>query len=204
MGRYGGSIGFIVYIYNLKKTDMIGELPLGLRNNNPGNLKNFGGTPYKGEILPNSGTFRKFQSMAYGYRAMFHLLLIRYMLDYKLTTIRKIITRWAPSTENDTDNYIQFVSGYVGILENQEISSQDSGTILQIGRAISKMENGLNANETDLQNGWNMLVSDYNSLPFEELLEEGKNPNDFRNSLLIGAGMLAMGVAYIIGRKKGK
>ena len=52
--------------------------------------------------------------MAYGYRAMFTLL-HSYERRYGLNTIRSMLTRYAPPTENFTDGYIRFVSVRTGI-----------------------------------------------------------------------------------------
>ena len=48
--------------------------------------------------------------MAYGYRAIFKIL-FNYYRNYKLDTIRKMITRWAPPEDNNhTEAYIKTVS----------------------------------------------------------------------------------------------
>ena len=45
------------------------SLPRGLRNNNPGNIRN-SSTVWVGEITPSKDkSFKQFKSMAYGYRA---------------------------------------------------------------------------------------------------------------------------------------
>lgn len=45
--------------------------PRGLRNNNPGNIR-LSSTKYQGEVQPSQDTaFKQFESMAYGYRAIF-------------------------------------------------------------------------------------------------------------------------------------
>ena len=89
------------------------DLPRGLRMNNPGNIR-ISTTKWKGEVIPSADkSFKQFESMQYGYRAM--LKLIRnYKILYGLDTIRKIISRWAPTNENNTNAYINFVSKYTG------------------------------------------------------------------------------------------
>ena len=50
------------------------RLSRGYRNYNPGNIR-ISNTRYKGEVVPSQDTaFKQFQSMEYGYRAMFVLL----------------------------------------------------------------------------------------------------------------------------------
>lgn len=70
----------------------------GLRNNNPGNIRK-DGTHWKGEVEPSrDAAFKQFESMAWGYRAMFKCL-NTYSRKYGLDTIRKMISRWAPPSE---------------------------------------------------------------------------------------------------------
>ena len=60
----------------------------GLRNNNPGNIRK-DGTHWKGEVEPSrDAAFKQFESMAWGYRAMFKCL-NTYSRKYGLDTIRK-------------------------------------------------------------------------------------------------------------------
>lgn len=79
----------------------------GVRNNNPGNIRH--GEEWLG--LANEQTdssFCQFVSVEYGIRAIFKIL-YTYENKYNLTTIRDIISRWAPPNENDTANYIKSV-----------------------------------------------------------------------------------------------
>ena len=77
------------------------ELPRGLRNNNPGNIRR-NSDVFQGEVNPSRDKeFKQFKSVAHGYRAVFKIL-SNYYRVYKLTTIRKMIGRWAPENENNT------------------------------------------------------------------------------------------------------
>lgn len=54
----------------MKKT----ELPRGLRNNNPGNIRR-NSNVFQGEKIPSSDRqFKQFKTLAYGYRAVFKIL----------------------------------------------------------------------------------------------------------------------------------
>lgn len=89
----------------------------GLRNNNPGNIRR-SRVRYQGEVRPSrDADFKEFETMAYGYRAMF-VLLDTYSSRYGLHTIRSMLNRYAPPEENLTESYIRFVSDYSGILPN--------------------------------------------------------------------------------------
>ena len=82
--------------------------PLGLRNNNPLNIRHVPGQQWKGS-LPlregRGGSFVRFENIEYGLRAAF-CILRTYRNKYKAVCIEDIITRWAPPTENDTRKYI--------------------------------------------------------------------------------------------------
>ncbi len=53
--------------------------------------------------------------MAMGWRAAFVILTKTYYHKCRLFTIRKVIKRWAPSNENDTEAYIKKVSDLTGM-----------------------------------------------------------------------------------------
>lgn len=131
------------------------ELPRGLRNNNPGNIRR-NNDVFQGEVNPSRDReFKQFKSMAYGYRAVFKILM-NYQRIYKLTTIRKMIGRWAPENENNTVAYVSLVSSYSGIGPDDPISF-DREQMIRIVAGMSKVENGREAEMTDVIAGWNLL-----------------------------------------------
>jgi hypothetical protein len=89
----------------------------GIRNNNPGNIRYNKEKPVKWlglDTPPSDGTFCRFAYAKYGIRALAKILL-NYQDKYGLDTIRKIINRYAPESENDTDAYVKSVSNSMGI-----------------------------------------------------------------------------------------
>ena len=89
------------------------KLPRGIKNNNPLNIRI--GNNWLGEKMPNTdGAFEQFESMPYGIRAALKII-FNYMNKYKKDTIRKIISRWAPRSENKTNEYIDYVSKRMNI-----------------------------------------------------------------------------------------
>jgi len=76
---------------------------LGMRNNNPLNIRYNSGNHWQGLTGENKG-FCTFKSRVYGYRAAF-VNLQTYNVAGK-DTIREIINKWAPATENNTAAYI--------------------------------------------------------------------------------------------------
>ncbi|WP_099465902.1 structural protein P5 [Parabacteroides provencensis] len=131
------------------------ELPRGLRNNNPGNIRR-NSDVFQGEVNPSRDQqFKQFKTMAYGYRAMFKIL-SNYYRVYKLDTIRKMITRWAPENENNTSAYVSLVSSYSGIGPDDLISF-DREQMIRIVAGMSKVENGRDAVMSDVIAGWGLL-----------------------------------------------
>lgn len=84
------------------------------RNNNPGNLKDFG-IKWQGAVVPGPDKpWAHFIRMKWGIRAMLKDLQNDYRVD-GMRTLRKLITVYAPSSENNTALYVSQVSGWTGI-----------------------------------------------------------------------------------------
>ena len=114
--------------------------PRGIRNNNPLNLRV--GNNWKGEVSqPTDHTFEQFTEMKWGVRAAF-IVLRNYIVRHKLNTIRKIITRWAPSNENNTQRYIDIVSQLSGINPTEAIRYEDKTTMVSLVDAMIRVECG--------------------------------------------------------------
>ncbi|MES2711175.1 MAG: structural protein [Pseudomonadota bacterium] len=87
----------------------------GYRNCNPGNIDHVPANKWQGLADPPSdGRFCRFTSHEFGIRALASLL-ITYQDRHKLNTVRGIISRWAPSNENNTSAYIAAVARRVGM-----------------------------------------------------------------------------------------
>lgn len=132
----------------------------GLRNNNPGNIR-LGRVRYKGERAKSSDrAFRQFESMEWGYRAMF-VLLHTYALKHGCNTLRKIINRYAPPSENHTENYIRRVAHATHLAPDEKISTIDKGVMTAIVAAMSEVENGVKADMDDIWRGWELFIADF-------------------------------------------
>ena len=129
----------------------------GLRNNNPGNIRR-SRVRYKGEVRPSRDPdFKEFSTMAYGYRAVF-VLLDTYRSRYGLNTIRQMLNRYAPPTENFTEGYVRFVADYSGVMPDEVIDTRSEKDMIPIVAAMSKIENGVAANIEDVERGWELFV----------------------------------------------
>lgn len=99
-------------------------LPRGIRNNDPGNIRD-SSTRWLGEDPANKDkVFEDFLKPVYGIRAIAKILL-NYERFYGLDTIRKLISRWAPANENNTEAYIRLVSSMSGIEADTKIRVAD-------------------------------------------------------------------------------
>ena len=131
----------------------------GLTNCNPGNIRQ-SKTHYKGERHPSRDSeFKEFESMAYGYRAMF-VLLDTYSRRYGLCTIRQMLNRYAPPSENFTEGYIRFVSEKTGIAPDEIVNSRAARDMVPIVAAMSQIENGIPAVMADVHRGWELFESE--------------------------------------------
>jgi hypothetical protein len=130
----------------------------GLRNNNPGNIR-ISATTYLGEALPSlDKAFKQFREMRFGYRAMF-VLLYTYQRKYGLKTIAQMITRYAPPADsNNTSAYVQRVSKDSGIDAATPITATHKDVMIPIVAAMSRVENGVEADITDVQAGWKLFL----------------------------------------------
>ena len=132
----------------------------GLRNNNPGNIR-LGSFRYKGEKeRSNDSEFRQFENIEWGYRAMF-VLLHTYAVKHGCCTLRKIINRYAPPTENFTEGYIRRVVHSTHIMPDEPISTTDGATMTAIVAAMSEVENGTKADMMAVWHGWKLFVMDF-------------------------------------------
>ncbi len=134
----------------------------GLRNNNPGNIRRTGGSVrYRGERREcHDPQFREFVAPEWGYRAMF-VLLYTYQRRYGLSTPRELIGRWAPPSENHTENYIRAVCDEVGIEADRAIDLLDGGVMQRFVGAMSRVENGQKADPVAVARGWELFWSDF-------------------------------------------
>lgn len=134
-------------------------IPRGLRNNNPGNIRNSDATDWKGEVSPaakNDKAFEEFEDVAHGYRALLKLLQ-NYRKIHNCRTISDFINRWAPRTENNTNAYIRSVCRDMKVPATHEPDINDRTTMCSFAAAISRVENGVPAVMVDVYAGWELL-----------------------------------------------
>ncbi|MFS1583644.1 MAG: lytic transglycosylase catalytic [Candidatus Arsenophonus phytopathogenicus] len=115
-----------------------GDMPRGIRNNNPGNL-NFVGQRGAVRESPN-GRFAKFNTAFEGLQALSSQL-NRYA-ERGLNTVEKIISTWAPASENNTQAYIEKISGKLGVSPDTVLNLSNPAVMTSLMSGIVEHENG--------------------------------------------------------------
>lgn len=112
----------------------------GIRNNNPLNIRV--GNNWQGEVEnPSDKEFEQFISLEMGLRAGF-IIIRRYIEKYSCKTIKRIIERWAPPSENDTKAYISIVARHAGVDPNRQLSFEEASILCSIVQAMAFVETG--------------------------------------------------------------
>ncbi|EAT13383.1 structural protein [Bermanella marisrubri] len=137
-----GVLGFMAYKFKPV------ALVRGVRNNNPGNIRSTVSDYWEGQI-GTDGSFAIFESPEFGIRAMGRTLM-NYDRLYGLNTVSEIISRWAPSNENNTEAYIDAVADELGVFTFWPLDLNDADRLTQLIKAIIKHENGIQPYSDDL------------------------------------------------------
>lgn len=106
---------------------------LSWRNNNPGNLR-FGAFARRHGAIAESGGFATFPDYKTGFAALCALLRAP---SYRDLTLYKAIHRYAPTSENHTENYIRFLEKEIGVTRDTVLNCIDTE---RLARAIQKFE----------------------------------------------------------------
>lgn len=95
--------------------------------------------------MPTDGRFAVFTDMVFGVRAALKILRT-YMAEpprgHGIKTVRGIVSRWAPPSENATDNYIRIVCGRSGVSPSENLTFEMRDKICRIIQAMSFVETG--------------------------------------------------------------
>ena len=133
-------------------------LSRGLRNNNPLNIRKTK-TTWTGQKTDGTDTqFCQFLKPAFGWRAAFKLL-HRYYTIYGLKTIELIVSRWAPSNENDTEAYIESVCNDMNWNRKKPLPPvpRQPGVWMALAYAMARMENGQDCPVIPMLEGFDMF-----------------------------------------------
>ncbi|MBV9521302.1 MAG: structural protein P5 [Alphaproteobacteria bacterium] len=120
----------------------------GERNNNPGNIAFDPRNAWQGQIgietttLPGERPrFAVFDCAENGIRAIGKILL-HYRHVEHLETVRALVARWAPATENDAEAYAEDVARQLAIAADAPLDLGDPTLLHSLVAAIIRHENG--------------------------------------------------------------
>lgn len=127
-----------------------------VRNSNPGNLEagdQWQGLMPRDKMTPEQKAetrFAVFLSPKWGFRAL-GVILLNYEKRHGIHTIRDIINRWAPKSENNTDAYIKAVCKDTGFDADEMINLHSARVMQGLCKAIATHEcGGFYFNDADL------------------------------------------------------
>lgn len=144
-----------MYDYRTELPHVKQPAPRGIRNNNPGNLES--GSNWQGLAKASEYTqdqqaetrFAVFTHPKYGIRALVKIL-HTYQSKYQLRTIHAILSRYAPSSENNTMAYALAVADHVDVGVNDQVDLKNPTVIKRVVEAIIKHENGMQPYPADV------------------------------------------------------
>lgn len=128
----------------------------GLRNCNPGNLRRTKDRWQGLRLQQTDKEFFQFTDMAHGYRAMM-ITLQNYVRQHGCRTLASIIRRYAPPSENNTSKYLAHVCNEMGVPTTYEPDLEDKATLCALVSAMSRMENGVDADPEEVEAGWKLI-----------------------------------------------
>ncbi len=124
----------------------------GVRNNNPGNIDYNPRNRWIGQLTPDPAIekrFARFDTPENGIRALAKLVLAYRGKDGMpnvgasgIDTVREIINRWAPGTENDTESYIRATSASLKVASDAPLDVHSLPVLVGLVTAIIRHENG--------------------------------------------------------------
>lgn len=124
------------------------EFPRGIRNFNPGNIRHAKGVRWQGMAdAQGDSEFVQFTAPRWGIRAIARILITyqdkRLAPDgSRIDTVREIIERWAPPSENNTNAYTASVARALGIGPDVGLDVYDFDVMRTLVLAIIRHENG--------------------------------------------------------------
>lgn len=120
--------------------------------NNPLNIRS--GSKWLG-LRGNKNGFCEFESVEYCIRAALILLLRNYP-KHGAKYISECISRWAPPSENNTDDYIEFVFEYMGISFDMFVECLSVERLYRLICAMCWMESHYKLEFDVFQKGYNL------------------------------------------------
>jgi len=169
---------------------MLMNVPRGIRNKNPGNLRYRADWGWKGVIGVDDKQFAVFEAVEWG---LFHFG--KQLERYKkrgLDTLAKIIPVYAPKSDNNDEvAYIRSVEAQTGIDKNTVLDLQDPVVMEKLMRAFTRHEQGMPPG------GLNDWYDDATYSRAIDLLKPIRNSRTIQGSVVSGAVLIAEAVKEV-------
>lgn len=146
--------------------------------NNPYNIRRNKCNRWFGSIASNRDKFESFSKLEFGVRA-FLILLRTYYVSYHLRSISSIIMRYAPPSENNVHNYIEFVCRkfecsiplfqFAGERAFYEITTKQE--IFVLAHAMALFESGTVISDDLLNQVWDFYHIGTSKFPSSEMFD---------------------------------
>lgn len=118
------------------------DLPLGLRQNNPMNLRYNQRNDWVGKRPYNGSGYESFDTHGNGIRAGSKTL-VNYWRFHRIDNVRAIVRRYAPREDNNPEQaYAHFLADRLGVGLSQSIDMTDPGMIADLAEHIIAFEQG--------------------------------------------------------------
>lgn len=131
-------------------------MALADRTKNPLNIRFNENNDWLGQTGQDSG-FSSFTDVGFGYRAADKVL--NSYGNQGISTVRDTISRFAPPNENDTDNYIDFITQRTGLNPDDQIDLSNQNTRATLLAAMAKMESNTDITPGELLTSIDMANS---------------------------------------------
>lgn len=130
----------------------------GIRNNNPLNIRHSADRWEGARMEQTDRSFVQFTSMAYGYRAAWKILESYWKhcrQEGKPFTVKNIIGRWAPPSENDTRAYLRTVLRLTALGGSEQFPQPSQGGMYErmelLLRGMTTVECGIDYRQVDVE-----------------------------------------------------
>lgn len=172
------------------------NLPRGIRNNNPGNLRT--GDSWQGMVGSDAQSFIIFANVCWGIRALAMDLTSK--INRGLDTISKIFPVYAPATDNNNvAAYIASVSNSTGLGPDEQLGT-DPQTLADLVRAIADHENGGSSmiSDADISQGLSMMGQSLTTLA--QAAQVAVDNSDPTTGILVVGGIALL--FYLLAKRK--
>lgn len=170
----------------------------GIKNCNPGNIRK---SKDKWQGLAErqaDPAFFVFTAPVWGIRAIARIL-INYQDDHDLDTPKKIVDRWAPSTENNSAAYCDDVCRRSGWKPDSKIDMQSYADCRKMVEAIIHHENGKQPySEMEIDEGLR-LAGVVKPVPASTAVSTAKDPKVIAASIVGGATVAQQVIGSVSG-----